>query len=545
MKEKLLVFVLFMGPLLTSDALVRREVWEFTRKDNGYTFLMKRTVKRLGWGAKDFMKSFEIILPREYPFKVVRAYTVNSQGKKIDVPSRNVRSFPYLPFFPYFSFLRKYEVIFPDIGVPSESHVEVQGRIQEVLDTRFPLLEPYPSLEKRWVFVGFKRVFFHAQGGSPQVIKEPRMGEEAMVLRFVNLPPFPREPLQPKVPSLVVSAKQGWGELESEVKGVLNSEGLKGEFKFPDLPSALEYLKSRLKPVRLPVKLSLIYARSEREVLESGYASPVEMAMVLREILKHSGYEPIIYFSAPQDAFSEATPAISQFDEVGVYIPRLGLYITSGLKPERFPVDRVLWMFSSTPHFQKTSPIEAEQNILRVKLKVEGKRLWGELEGLGNFVLYGDASKVGKMYLEKMGLSVEVKEASIVGNVLSFSALVKNQDNLIRIRPDIGLLPQGTKGFGEGRLTPVEFPQPFKVSIDLEILRPGQVIYLPPPKRSDLDFGRFSLEVKRGKESVSLHFRVTLSRRKISPSEAPRLAELIELCRSKELTSLVFLPGQF
>ncbi len=545
MRGKLLVLVLLIGKLMSSDALVRREVWEFTKESDAYTFLMKRTVKRLGWGAKDFMRTFEMVLPKEYPFRVVRAYTVNSQGRKIDVPSRNLRSFPYFPFFPYFSFLRKYEVVFPEVGVPSESHVEVRGRVQEVLDARFPLLEPYPSLEKRWAFVGFKKVFFHAQGFSPQVMKEPRMGEEATVLRFVNLPPYPHEPLQPRVPSLVVSARQGWGELEAEVKEVLNSEGLKDKFKFPDLSSALEYLKARLKPVRFPLRFSLLYARSEKEVLESGYASPVEMAMVLRAVLRNSGYEPIIYFSAPQDAFSEEVPAISQFDEVGVYVAKPGLYITSDLKPVRFPVDRVLWIFSSTPHFQRTSPIGAEQNLLRVRIRIEGERLQGELEGSGNFVLYGNAPEVGKAYLRKMGISAELQEARIVGNLLTFSALLRGRDNLIRIKPDIGLLPEGAEGFAEDRITPVEFPQPFQVDIKLEILRPGQIIYLPPSKKRNFSMGRFSLEVEKGRESVSLHFSLTLSRRRIPPSEAPRLAELIQLCRSKELTSLIFLPNRF
>ncbi len=534
--------LLVLVPLLASDALVRRQVWEFRKRKGGYSFLMKRTVKRLGWGARDFMKSFEIVLPREYPFKVLRAYTVNSRGRKVNVPPGAIRSFPHLALFPYFSFLRKYRIDFPSVEIPSESHVEIKGYVPEVLDEKFLLLEPYPSLEKRWVLVGFRRMYFHARDFSPQQVQGPGMDQQGRVLRFVNLPPYPREPLQPKPPSLVISTREGWGDLEKEVREILASGGLKDKVKIRGLFSAIGFLKARVKPVELPIKWSLLYARGGAEVLRSGYGSPVELAMLLRDVLVQNGYEAFIYFSAPREAFSEAVPALSQFDGVGVYLPGPGLYISSRFSPLKLPVDRVLWVFSSTPHFQKTSPMKPGENGLWARLELKGGEVRGEMRGRGNFILYGDPFKTGGLYLKRLGLKVEVKEASLEGNTLRFSAILLSKDNMIRIRPDLGLLPEGPEGFGEGRATPVELPQPFTVDIELKVLKPVEAVYLPSPRKTIFKFGRFSLDLQRDEEGIALHFRLSLHRRRIPPTMAPDLARLIKLCRSPEITSLVLLP---
>ncbi len=543
MKKLLLLLLPFS--LLASDALVRKEEWKFTKTKSGYSLELKRTVKRLGWRGKDFMKTFDLILPGDYPFRVVRAYTVNSMGKKVDVPRRGITTdtAPALSFFPYFTFLKLHRINFPALEVPSESHLDIIVKIQdERLDWSFQLLEPFPSLEKRWIFVGFEKIKYFAPGFSPQEFRQSEpTGGEAMGLRFVNLPPYPPEPLQPPSPSLIISSWGGWSELAREVQQTIG-EAEKNGRKFPDVFSVLKFVRANLKIVKLPIKWSLLYARSPRQVLNSGYASPVEAALVLRWLFSSSGYNPLFYLEASSEYFSEQVPSLSQFSGAGVYLPGPGLYISSSLVPEKLPPQKVLWIFSEVPHLLRTSPLRAEENGILADFSIEEGRIEGKIEGKGNFLIYGDGYEQAKKYAEALGLEISLEKAGILGNTLELAGKLMAKDGLVRLRPDMGLLPRSKEGFGQDRITPVEFPQPFFINLRLRVKDLGNLIFLPSPSRFSSKYGRFSLEIEKNPPWVMLNYRVEVLRKRIPPAEATSLKKLIHLCRDENLTSLVFLP---
>ncbi len=541
---KRIIFVLIAFSLMASDALIRREEWKFSKTKTGYDFRLVKIVKRLGWKGKDFMRRFEMALPGEYSLTVEKAYTVNSMGKKIDVPPQDISTGPApgLAFFPYFSFLKLHRIDFGNPDLPSESYIEISGKTQEEnLDWSFTLLEPFPALEKRWIFTGFDSVKYYAPGFVPQEFLQPdERGGEAMAIRFVNLPPYPPEPLQPPPPSLVISSWSGWTSLANSIKDSI--EVGKGQFKFSDIFSALEFLRGKLRRVSLPIKWSLLYARSPEEVLKSGYASPVEVALVLKWVLAGAGYEPEFYLEAPADRFSEEAPALSQFTEAGIYLPGPGLYINSRLVPEKMPPQRVLWIFSKIPHLLRTGPVKPGENGIRAEMSISGGKIKGRIEGLGNFLFYGDPSKEAKKYAGSLGLKITVNQAKLTGNILEFEGNLVAEDGLISLRPDMGLLPASEEGFGEDRITPVKFPQPFFVALNLRVENPSDIIFLPSPARYSNDYGRFILEVKKNSDYVRLNYRMELLKEKIAPAEAGKIKKLIHLCRDKNLTSLVFLP---
>jgi len=549
-KRKLTLFLLFALFLTSADAIVRKEVRTFKKQDNGYTMEYLRTMKRLGEFARNYWADPRILLEEGQIFKLQKAYTVNSRGKKIEVTPEAIHKLTPagLQRYPYFSFLQEKTINFLGIDLPSESTLSYTLTVKdEPIDEVFYLEEPALSKEKTWKFLGFDRVFFDSPGETPEINNIEIASEKGIQIRFKNLPPYPPEPHQPRPGILIVSTRTGWKELGEMIFNIFSQEeGLSKEslslIDGNDAFSILENVRNAIEKVTIPMKYSIFKARSGEEAFRSRYASPAELALILMDVYSAKGYKALPFLLAGAERFSEKVPAVSQFDDAGIYLTDLGLYITSDLKPKRTFHNKIAWVILPSPHFVRFPKIEPSKNKVNIIVNITDQKIEGEISTEGNFILSGEAKAQAGKWLQRAGLRTKIKEAKILGQKLTFSGEIELQENTIKLHPDLLLLPQEPETFALPRITPIDIGEPFKVNMKINLTTSGNIIYSPTSFSLTKPMGNFVLRSqKQGENSFSLEYKIAIKKGVIQPEEAENLKEIWAAARDKSTTYIIYL----
>ncbi len=548
MVKRTAIFLILVLFLFSSDAIVRREELTYRKVGTGYSLEFTRTMRRLSEFARTYWADPRIIVEDGEKFAIKAAYTVNSEGKKIDVPKVGIHLLTPrgLERFPYYSFLKERAINFLGIDLPSESTLSYTLKKEDgEIDETYPLAEPALSKEKTWNFFGFHQLSYDAPGQQLETTNIQIGGERGIQIRVKNIPPYPKEPNQFPSPVFIYSSREGWENLGNEVSAVFSQEeGLsKNSLSLVNAKNDLDILpllKEILSLVRIPMKYSLFKARSGEEAFQSRYASPVEMVLILMDIYDARGRKALPFLAADAERFSERVPAISQFTDAGIYLPELGIYIDSNLKPRRSFHDKVLWILLPKPHFLRFPPLDPLYNSIKLAIKVNDKSIEGKLIGKGNFIFYGDPKEEAEKWLSKAGISAKIEEANILGNTLNFTG--KTKENNLRILPDFSMLPKDPEAFSLPRITPIWIKEPFGVDIKIELETSGQIIYIPPDFSLSNPEGIFTLNSKVEGKKAEIHYRLSVKKGLISPEKTEALKKIWATARDKSTTYIIYLP---
>ncbi|GEM_PF-2342749 len=547
--RKIALILTFTLCLLSADAIVRKEIHTYKKTENGYILEFTRTMKRLSEFSRTYWADPRILVEKGQVFKIKAAYTVNSRGQKIDVPATGIHTLTPagLQKYPYFSFLMEKTINFLGIDLPSESTLSYTLSVEgEPVDETFHLGEPAFSKEKTWKFFNFKGVFFDAPGENPE-INNVQIGEnKGIQVRFKDIPPYPYEPHQLPSEVFIVSTRNGWKELGSELNAIFaQEEGLSDKslslITGKDAYSILTSVKQLISRVKIPIKYSIFKARSGEEAFATRYASQAEMALILMDIYTARGYKALPFLIASTDRFSERVPAVSQFEDAGVYLPDLELYITSDLIPRKTFNNKVLYVLLPSPHFMRFPVMKTSDKQVNIIVKITEQKIQGEISARGNFLLFGDASSLARKILSKAGLSAKITFANLTGQKLTFSGELVRTGDTIKIRPDLKLLPEDAGTFALPRITPIDLKEPFDVNLKIILSTQGNIIYIPPDFTITNSTGKFVVKSTKTGNGAEITYRVSVNKGVISPEEAENLKNIWAASRDKGTTYIIYL----
>lgn len=547
--RKIALLLIFIFSISAADAIVRKEVRTYKKTETGFIMEFARTMKRLSEFSRTYWSDPRILIEKGQVFNLKAAYTVNSRGQKIDVPAIGIHTLTPrgLQRYPYFSFLKEKTINFLGIDLPSEStliySISVEG---EPVDETFHLGEPALSKEKTWKFLNFKTVFFDSPEENPE-INNIQIGEnKGIQIRFKDIPPYPFEPHQPPSEVFVVSTRSGWKELGNELHAIFSQEeGLSQEslslVPGKDVYSLLSSVKKLISIVKIPIKYSIFKARSGEEAFKSRYASQAEMALILMDIYTAKGYKALPFFIASTKRFSEKVPAISQFEDAGVYLPDLELYITSDLIPRKTFNNKVLYILLPSPHFMRFPIMKKEDKQINVIVKITEQKIQGEISSSGNFILYGNASDLAMKLLKRAGLPAKITTASLTGNKLRFSGKLLVSGDTLKLHPDLLILPQEAETFALPRITPIDLKEPFEVNLKIMLNTAGNIIYIPSNFSISSSVGKFIVKSVKTEKGAEITYSVSLYKGIISPEEAERLKNIWAASKDKATTYIIYL----
>ena len=425
--RKVLVSLIFLSILMSSDAIVRKQVIGFEKTGKGRVEKYYRAMKRLTDFGRKYWSDVRILLDTEKERIIFdRAYTINSRGQRINVPKNAFHTLipREVQKAPYFYYLKEKVVNFVGLDLPSESVLSYRIESTEPqVDFVLPVAEPAFVEETVVNVIGFEKVDFEVIGARPEVERFMRGGKRGLSIKLRRIEPYPPEPNQaPPLPLIVLTTEVTWKELEEALiayfyqdPGIPESLWKDTALEGKNIEEVIKWVRNSIQVVKLDMRRSFEKARSATEVLKSKYGTAAEVILLYREILKRLGISSIPFLAVDSRYFSRKVPSLRQFKEVGLYLPRKEVFLLSDGTLKRYLHKKaVLLLEEGNPHFASYPVVSPEKNSVYLNLQLNPPNLRGTARLRGNFALIKkEAVKEAKDLLNRLGIKAKVKKASL------------------------------------------------------------------------------------------------------------------------------------
>lgn len=555
--RKVLAFLIFFSILISSDAIVRKQIISFERSGEGKVEKFYRALRRLTDFGRRYWADVRILLDTERE-KIVfeRAYTVNSLGQRIEVPKNAFHTLipKQIQKAPYFYYLKEKVLNFVGLDLPSESVLSyrIESSDPEV-DFVLPVAEPAFVEETVVNVIGFEKVDFEVIGARPEVERFMRKGKRGISIKLRRTGPYPPEPNQaPPLPLIVLTTEVTWKELEDALSAYFYQDpgipqplwkeiALEGK----DMEDVAKWMRNSVRLIKLDMRRSFEKARSATQVLESKYGTAPEVVLLYREIFKRLGISSIPFLAVDSRYFSRRVPSLRQFKEVGLYFPGKEIFLFSDGTFKRYLHKKVLLLLErENPHFASYPLLSPEKNSIYLSLKLNASNIKGIARLKGNFVFVKkEAVKVAEELLNKAGIEVNIRRASLSyfhdWVELKFEGDYRTEQGIIKFEPDLNQLKLESAAFSMPRLTPILLREPFAVRIKVELEGGERIVYLPQQKTISNSAGRFRVTVERKSSGAAIEFDFRLNRSFLKPDQVEKLKELWSSISDRAFTTVI------